>query len=134
MRLFLLIVGSWILGVVMFWLVGSFAAGRVMGSGDISAAAVYSLVIFGPTAPLIYLPAIWWARLRARYATAIMSVATVVHTVTATALLLRQFGGFRLSMLTTSEALSFYVLFGTAGLVMTLGTLNHVFDDPPAHG
>ena len=44
-------------------------------------------------------------------------------TPTATALLLSQFGGFRLQLLMDSEAFAFYVLFGIAGVVLSVGTL-----------
>ena len=126
MRLFTLFVGSWALGVAMFWLAGSIVAGHVMGPGDLSAAAVYSGVIFVLSAPVIYLPAILWIRHRMpsrRDAKVLMGAAGVVHTVTATALLLSQFGGFRPGMLMTSEAIALYVLFGTAAVVLGLGTL-----------
>lgn len=125
MRLFTLFVVSWMIGVLAFWLVGSIVVGRVMGSGDLSAAAVYSGVIFVFTAPVIYLPAILWIRHRkpGRYTNVIMIAASVIHTVTATALLLSQFGGFRLQLLMDSEAFAFYVLFGIAGVVLSVGTL-----------
>ena len=126
MRLFTLFVGAWMLGVAVFWLIGSVVGGRVMGSGDVGAVAVYSGVIFLLSAPVIYLPVILWLRHRmpsSRDAWVLMGGVGVVYTVTAAALLLSQFGGFRPEMLMTSEALAFYVLFGTAAIVLTVGTL-----------
>lgn len=65
MRVFILLLGRWILGVAVYWVVGSILDGHLMGSGDLSAAALYSFV--------------------------------------------------------TPEALLFYVIFGTAGIVVGVG-------------
>ena len=123
MRLFLLFVKAWVVGVAVYWVAGSVWDGRPMGSGDFSAAALYSGVMFAITAPVVYLPAMAWVRQVAtmRSAAMIMTVATVIHALGATALVISAFGGFRAEFLLRPEALLFYVIFGTAGFVLGTG-------------
>jgi hypothetical protein len=120
MRLFVLFTVSWAIGVATYWVVGSILDAHMMGSGDLSAAALYSGVMFAITAPVIYLPAMMWVRRRAtrRSALVVMTIMTLLHTVVATALVIAAFGGFRLSALLKPEAVLFYVIFGTAGVVL----------------
>jgi len=126
MRLFGLFVGSWALGVASYWVVGSVLAARLMGSGDLSAAALYSGVMFAITAPVIYLPALWWVKHHAskRSVVLFLTGVTLVHSVIATALVFAAFGGFRLGSLVKSEAFLFYVIFGIAGAALGVGYMS----------
>lgn len=125
MRLLGLFGSSWALGVLLYWVVGSIIDGRPMGSGDFSAAALYSGVMFVVTAPVLYLPAMWLARRVAaiRSAVLVMTGVTLIHSVVATALVIAAFGGFRPASLLTAEAFLFYVIFGTAGALLGAGYL-----------
>lgn len=123
MRLLLLFVRSWVVGIAVYWVAGSIWDGRPMGSGDFSAAALYSGVMFAITAPVVYLPAMAWVRrvVTMRAAVMIMTASTVIHMLVATALVISAFGGFRAESLLKPEALLFYVIFGTAGAVLGTG-------------
>lgn len=122
MRLFVLFIASWALGALAYGVIGSLWSGRLMGSGDFSAAALYSGIMFAVTAPAVYLPAMWWGRRTTpRSATLVMTSATIVQSIGATALVFAGFGGFRWSYVWKPEAVLFYIIFGTAGIV--LGTV-----------
>ena len=125
MRILVLFIGSWLVGVMIYWLIGSITAGKVMGSGDLGAAALYSGMMFALTAPVSYLPAIWWVRRQtSRSRTAvIMTAVAVIHTFAATAFVFAAFGGFHVRSLLTSEAMLFYIIFGTAGALVCAWTL-----------
>jgi hypothetical protein len=124
MKLFVLFVASWAVGVVAYAAIGSLLDGRLMGSGDFSAAALYSGIMFAITAPVLYLPAIWWGRrLTLRAAALVIALATIVQSFGATALIFAGFGGFRWTYLWKPEAILFYAIFGTAGIVLGIGFL-----------
>ena len=124
MRLLVLFIASWALGVVAYGAVGSLWDGHLMGSGDFSAAALYSAIMFVITVPVTYLPAMWWGRrVTLRSAALVMALATIVQSIGATALVFAGFGGFHWKYMWKPEALLFYMIFGTAGVVLAIGYL-----------
>jgi len=125
MRLLGLFVGSWALGVLLWWIVGSIASGRPMGSGDLGAAALYSGLMFALTAPVVYAPAMWLVSRTATtgQAVLIMTGAAVIQSVGAATLVLAAFGGFRREALLKPEAFLFLLIFGTAGAALGAGYL-----------
>ena len=127
MRLLILYIVSWALGVLAYGAIGSLLDGRLMGSGDFGAAALYSGVVFAVTAPVVYLPAMWWARrMTLRYAALVMTCATIIQSMGATALVFAGFGGFQWRYMLKPEAALFYLIFGTAGIVIGTWYLRHL--------